>query len=204
MHPGGGGKVNGPPVDPDYPVLQHTSDPFIFVSMNDAHLRYPIGTFKTPDSIQPADLARWIATIADFPRALRKLVSPLTEQQLDTAYRIGGWTVRQVVHHCADSHLNAYVRFKLALTEDNPVIKPYEEARWAELPDSRLPIGASLSLLDGLHERWSMLLSGLDGTQLQRTYTHPEHGKAFPLDEAIGMYAWHCAHHLAHVRLVTG
>ncbi|MGV3762672.1 YfiT family bacillithiol transferase [Parapedobacter sp.] len=148
-------------------------------------------------------LENWMETIGSFPELLSLEVALLTDEQLDTPYREGGWTIRQVVHHCADSHMNAFVRFKLALTEDNPVIKPYHEALWAELHDTKsLPVASSLFILKGLHHRWYQLLKSLDDASLKRKYTHPERGQEFALDETIGMYAWHCNHHLAHIKSV--
>lgn len=160
-------------------------------------LRFPVGRYTMPDA-DPATYARLIDEIAAAPAALRAAVADLTDAQLDTPYRDGGWTVRQVVHHVPDSHMNAYVRFKLALTEDAPRIKPYEEARWAELPDSKLPTAGSLALLDALHERWVVLLRAMTPEQFERTYDHPEMGSV-PLRGALGIYAWHGRHHVAHV-----
>jgi hypothetical protein len=171
--------------------------------MEEHNLRYPIGQFDKPPVITTHVLENWIETIGSFPELLSFEVALLADEQLDTPYREGGWTIRQVVHHCADSHMNAFARFKLALTEDNPVIKPYNEALWAELSDSKsLPVAPSLFTLKGLHYRWYNLLKNLDKESLKRKYTHPEHGQEFTLDEAIGMYAWHCSHHLAHVKSV--
>jgi hypothetical protein len=144
--------------------------------------------------------AACVTRIAAAPAALRAAVAGLSDAQLDTPYRPGGWTVRQVVHHVPDSHLNAYVRIRLALTEDTPTIKPYEEARWAELPDARsLPVEASLTLLEALHARWVTLLGGLGAADGARRLRHPEHGRLMTVDELIAMYAWHGEHHVAHV-----
>ena len=165
--------------------------------MSDA--RFPIGRFSFDGDVSDAARAARIADIEAAPRLLRAAVEGMSERQLDTPYREGGWTVRQVVHHVPDSHLNAYVRFKLALTEDTPRIKPYEEARWAQLPDARLPIDVSLALLDALHERWVTLLRTLSPDDLaSRAYDHPENGVT-PLRVALGLYAWHGKHHTAHV-----
>ncbi len=166
-------------------------------------LRYPIGRFKKPKLITKQELSSCIGVIAGFPQEINKEVLSLTDEQLDTPYRKDGWTVRQVVHHCADSHMNAFIRFKLALTETNPVIKPYREALWAALPDSTTHLAPSLSLLKGLHERWGILLESLDDGDLKRAYVHPEHGRPVPLGEVVALYAWHCKHHLAHIRLVS-
>src|SRR5690349_4168525 len=141
-------------------------------------LRYPIGRFDSSRELEAADVAVAIDAIAAAPARLREAVAGLDDAQLDTPYRPGGWTVRQLVHHVADSHLNAYVRFRLALTEDGPTIKPYLEALWAELPDARqAPVEVSLALLDALHARWVMLLRTLSATDLERTFVHPEHGR---------------------------
>ena len=166
---------------------------------SDTDLRYPVGRYAPPPEISADQRARWIDTIAAAPAMLRRAVQGLTDAQLDTPYRPGGWTVRQVAHHVPDSHLNADVRFQLALTEDAPTIKPYDEARWAELPDSRAPIAGSLQLLESLHERWVRLLRAMSDADWTRTYVHPEHGRAMAMDYVLGMYAWHCEHHVAHV-----
>ena len=172
--------------------------------MKEQNLKYPIGKFVKPLVISPAELENWIEIIRTFPEALKRETEPMSDNLLDTPYREDGWTVRQVVHHCADSHINAFTRFKLALTEDNPVINPYNEALWAELSDSKsLPVEFSLSILKGLHHRWYVVLKNMDENMLKRKYTHPENGTELTLDEAIGLYAWHCNHHLAHIKLVS-
>jgi hypothetical protein len=161
--------------------------------------RYPIGPFAYPGTATAAERRSRIDEIAAAPAALRSAVRGLGDAQLDTPYRDGGWTVRQVVHHVPDSHVNAYVRMKLALTEDRPVIKPYEEKRWAELPDGRAgAVEPSLSLLDHLHERWVRLLRALDANDFTRTLHHPEAG-TLDLDYLVAMYAWHGRHHVAHI-----
>jgi hypothetical protein len=163
-------------------------------------LRYPIGAFQFVGDVLPRTRERRIAEIAAAPDHLREAVAGLSPAQLDTPYRPGGWTVRQVVHHLPDSHLNAYTRIKLALTEDEPTIKPYEEARWAELPDARTgPVEPSLALLESLHQRWLLLLRQLRPSDFERRFRHPEHGRIFIVDEAVAMYAWHGRHHVAHV-----
>jgi hypothetical protein len=166
--------------------------------------RFPIGRFDRPSApLNPGARAAYVDEIERMPSALRALTAGLTDRQLDTPYRQAGWTVRQVVHHLPESHMNAYVRFKLALTEDTPLIKTYEEARWAELPDATsAPIGMSLDLLDALHRRWVTLLRSLTPAQFERTYRHPELG-VMTLDAALALYAWHGTHHTAHVRLVA-
>jgi hypothetical protein len=162
-------------------------------------LRYPIGPFRRPESLADAERGRAIEAIAATPSNMRAAVGGLTEAQLDTPYRPGGWTVRQVVHHVPDSHLNAYVRFKLALTEDQPTIKPYAEDRWARLPDSRdTPVETSMVLLERLHERWVILLRAMSPESFARTLHHPEMG-VLNLDQLLALYEWHSAHHVAHV-----
>ena len=170
--------------------------------MNDLeNLRYPIGRFVRVT--QPLDHAARAAAIADLeqaPDALRRLVAGLADAQLDSPYRPGGWTIRQVVHHVPDSHVNAYVRMKLAVTEDTPHIRPYEEGRWAELPEAKsAPVAMSLDLLAALHRRWVAFLRALPDHEFAKTFQHPEWGRV-ALDEAIAMYAWHGRHHAAHVR----
>ncbi|HEX5436063.1 MAG TPA: putative metal-dependent hydrolase [Gemmatimonadaceae bacterium] len=163
-------------------------------------LRYPIGRFALDGPITASTRQEWLDDIARAPAALRAAVQGLSAEQLDTPYRPGGWTVRQLVHHVPDSHLNAYVRCKLALTESEPTIKPYDEARWAELPDSRIvPIDISLAMLDALHVRWVALLRALTPAELERTVRYPEHGRTVTIDEMVGLYAWHGRHHVAHV-----
>lgn len=160
--------------------------------------RYPVGKFHRPKAIAGSDREVMIRDIEGAPSKMRAAVAMLADSQLDTPYREGGWTVRQVVHHVADSHMNAYCRFKLALTETDPVIKTYEEARWAELADSRGPIDMSLVLLEALHERWVLLLRSLQEGDWSRTFRHPEWGN-IRLDTTLALYAWHCRHHTAHV-----
>ena len=165
--------------------------------MND-DLRYPVGRYTTGGQITREQREEWLAQVAEAPARLRAAVQGLSDAQLDTPYRDGGWTVRQVAHHVADSHMNAYIRLKLGLTEDAPAIKTYDEAAWANLPDMRQPIEVSLVLLEKLHERWVPLLRALDEGQWKRTFRHPEWGQ-ITLDDALGMYAWHGRHHVAHV-----
>jgi len=163
-------------------------------------LKYPIGKFDKPSVITEDILKEWISDISTFPKRLLREVINLTDEQLDTPYRPNGWTIRQVVHHCADSHMNSLTRLKLALTEDQPTIKPYFEERWAELLDTKnMPIQPSLKMIEGIHERWTVLLNNLTDEQYGRIFIHPEHGKTFRVDENIGVYAWHCNHHLAHI-----
>ncbi|HZG55357.1 YfiT family bacillithiol transferase [Paenibacillus sp.] len=165
-------------------------------------LKYPIGTYETREEIDLQTRLSWIEDIASLPRLLREAVESLPPGRLDEPYRPGGWTARQVVHHVADSHMNAFVRLKLALTEDEPTIKPYREERWAELPDSLgLPVEPSLQLLEALHLRWATVLRGLDEAAWARTFIHPASGRT-DLANHAGSYAWHGRHHTAHVRLL--
>lgn len=161
-------------------------------------LKYPIGRYKAEKSATPRDVARWIDEIEQFPSKLRSGVHSLTDDQLETPYREGSWTIRQLIHHIADSHLNGYLRIKLVLTEDCPVIKPYEQDSWAELVDSSMETDASLDLLSGLHKRWAQLLKSLGEKQLVREFIHPESGRSV-VKSLIGGYAWHGKHHLAHI-----
>lgn len=167
--------------------------------MTDEQMQYPVGQFKSPVSYTTEDIRKWTATIRELPGKLRQAIITLNEKQLDTPYRTGGWTLRQVVHHVADSHMNCITRFKLALTEGNPTIKPYEEADWALLPDYRLPVEPSLKMLEGIHLRWVALLEGLTEEQWNRTFVHPASGETMQLKKALALYAWHSKHHLAHV-----
>lgn len=162
-------------------------------------LRYPIGKSDMKTPLANGERAQRIDFIAALPAQLRKAVSGLTDAQLDTPYRPGGWTVRQVVHHVADSHMNAFIRFRLGLTEDNPTIKPYDEKAWCELPDTKhLPVEISLNLLDALHERMVHLLRSVPPSNFQRQIYHPENGP-MTLDAVVSLYAWHGQHHTAHV-----
>jgi uncharacterized damage-inducible protein DinB len=167
------------------------------LSMTDP--RYPIGKFVFEGTIDAAQRQRWIEEVASQPSRLREAVAGLSDAQLDMPYREGGWTVRQVTHHVPDSHMNSYIRFKLALTEDNPTIKPYEEAAWANLADSKLPVEVSLRLLEAVHERWVVLLKSLTDADYQKTFVHPQSGKTSELARVLGLYAWHGNHHIAHV-----
>jgi DinB superfamily len=161
-------------------------------------IRYPIGRFARPAQVTDKALSDAVDVLASLPAKMRSAVAGLSASQLDTPYRSDGWTVRQVVHHVADSHMNAYIRCKLALTEDEPTIRPYDEARWAELVDSDTSIDDSLAVLDGLHGRWVALLRGLKPGEAARTLVHPESG-VWGVDQLVLLYGWHSAHHLAHI-----
>jgi uncharacterized damage-inducible protein DinB len=160
--------------------------------------RYPIGQFSSTHPIANEGRAAQIETLRQLPARLRAAVAGLSDAQLDTPYREGGWTVRQLVHHVADSHANAYVRFKLALTEDGPTIKPYDEAAWARLADSRLPVDVSLPVIDGLHARWVALIESFSEDDFKRVFLHPERGPQ-DLATTLALYAWHSRHHTAHI-----
>jgi uncharacterized damage-inducible protein DinB len=162
-------------------------------------LRYPIGEFDRNFDTSPAARSERIMTITELPERLAEAVDELTEEQLDTEYRPGGWTVRQTVHHVADSHANSLIRFKLALTEDEaPTIRPYYEDRWAELSDSKLPIGVSLNMIESIHTRWVTLMDSMSEEDFQKKFVHPETGE-WTLEGALAMYAWHSKHHTAHI-----
>ena len=161
-------------------------------------LRYPVGKFNHTGPISKEQRQLWIEEIAALPARLFIAVDGLSDEQLDTPYRPDAWTVRQVVHHVPDSHLNSYVRFKWTLTEEKPTIKPYDEKGWAMLPDSREPIALSLSLVEALHRRWVKLLLEMQDADFERTFHHPDDG-VVALGEALGIYAWHGRHHVAHI-----
>ena len=163
-------------------------------------LRYPIGKFIPPVKCTPEEIKQWINTIEELPGKLKKAVEGLTDAQLNTPYREGGWTLRQVIHHLPDSHINCYIRIKLALTEDNPTIKPYMEERWAELNDARNGnIEMSLHLLEAIHRRMVVVMRDLSPQELERTFYHPENKTTTPLKNVIALYSWHSNHHLAHI-----
>ncbi len=165
--------------------------------MND--LRYPIGRFEPREQYSQQDITEAIGKIQSLPTRLAKAIAGLTDAQLDTPYREGGWTVRQVVHHVADSHMNAYIRTKWTLTEDTPIIKAYLEKLWAQTAENSSPPAVSIDLLSALHQRWVSLLNTLTPSQLQMSFNHPQTGKQVPLDRMIAMYAWHGDHHLTHI-----
>jgi hypothetical protein len=163
-------------------------------------LRYPTGRFVIPEAYTEELRREWIGELTALPRLANAAVRGLDDRRLDTPYRPDGWTVRQVVHHLPDSHLNAYMRFRLALTEQEPTIRPYYEDRWAELPDARqAPVEVSLALLEALHARWVTLLRTIRSDDWLRIFVHPEHGRRMTLNETLAMYAWHGRHHVAHI-----
>ena len=167
--------------------------------MDTPDLRYPVGKFKFPETVSVDDRNRFIDEIAGTPERLKAAVAGLSAEHLDTPYRPGGWTVRQLVHHVPESHMNSYIRYKWALTEDEPTIKPYFEDRWAELSDARTsPVEPSLALLESLHQRWVTLLRGLTEEDWKRTFRHPDLGLV-RLDQNAALYAWHGRHHVAHI-----
>ena len=163
-----------------------------------ADLRYPIGRREAVSALTPEQRAACIAQIAAAPGELRRAVRGLDDRQLDTPYRDGGWTVRQVVHHVPDSHMHAYLRCKFLLTEQQPTIKPYDQGTWANTPETRSPVEVSLALLEALHRRWVLLLDGVRPSDFARTLNHPENG-VMTLDAIVAMYAWHGRHHTAHI-----
>lgn len=170
---------------------------------SDEHLRYPVGRFTPKESYSPQELKEFIAQIEQFPAQVEKMAASFTATQLDTPYRDGGWTARQVLHHLPDSHMNAYIRFKWTLTESNPVIKAYDEKGWAETPDTKAHPAASISLLKALHAKWVVLLTALDEAQTKRQFIHPDTQRHLSLARMMATYAWHGLHHLGHLRIVA-
>lgn len=163
-------------------------------------LRFPIGKFKEPRTYDESQISSMIQTLAEAPTLYEKAVAGLSEEQLDTPYRPEGWSIRQVIHHVPDSHMNAYIRFHWSLTEENPTIKAYNEADWAQLPYLKeVPIEVSLSILKSIHARWVILLENLTALDFEKTYSHPEYGKVFKLKTVLAQYAWHSQHHLGHI-----
>ena len=164
-------------------------------------LRFPVGEFQKPDHISSATITSWIQDIENLPQAIEDATRNLNSEQLQWQYRSEGWNIKQVVHHCADSHMNSLIRFKLALTENSPTIRPYYEDRWATLVDGNDDnLEDTLYLLKGLHAKLGKLLRNISEDELSREFVNPEHGKRFRLDETIGTYAWHSNHHLAHIK----
>ncbi len=167
------------------------------------HLQYPIGPFQRPSALTTDQRQQLIEEIQTFPTAFRKEGIALAPDQLDQTYRPGGWTARQVIHHVPDSHMNAYIRFKWALTESGPTIKAYQEDRWAELPDTRvMPAELSFGLLDALHQRWTTLMHLMEDKDWAKTYLHPDGNRIWRLDQALALYAWHGKHHLGHLAII--
>ncbi|NOQ73203.1 MAG: putative metal-dependent hydrolase [Crocinitomix sp.] len=168
--------------------------------MNIEALKFPIGEYVAPNNIDQKQINEWISEIESFPKRLAILTNDLSKAELNLVYRPEGWNIKQVVHHCADSHMNAMIRFKLTLTEDSPTIRPYFEDRWAILPDSLDDdLSASIQILTGLHKKWGNVMRNLSTEELKREFIHPEHGQRFSLAETVGTYAWHSNHHLAHI-----
>ena len=162
--------------------------------------KFPIGQFQKPENICDIKLDEYINVIKNFPGKLKNLIEDFTDDQLDTQYREGGWTVRQLVNHLADSHINSFMRLKLALTEENPTIRPYDEAKWAELQDSlNMPVKPAMRMLKGTHQRWTALLKSMTNKQFERTFHHPEQNQDSDLRTYLAHYAWHCDHHFAHI-----
>lgn len=163
-------------------------------------LKFPIGEFQKPKTITKQHIENWIASIETLPKSIISITKNLSEKELNYKYRPNGWTIKQVVHHCADSHINSLIRFKLTLTEDSPTIRPYFEDRFAELNDYSDSIDASISILIGVHKKLAILLKNFNQEALKREFIHPEHGQRFSIEETIGIYAWHSDHHLAHIK----
>lgn len=163
-------------------------------------LRFPIGEFKKPELITKTHIDGWINAIEHLPQSIIAITKDLTEEELNYRYRPDGWSIKQVVHHCADSHMNSIVRFKLTLTEDSPTIRPYFEDRFAKLIDYKEPIDTAISILEGVHKKLTILLNNLNESDLKREYVHPEYGLRYSIEEAIGVYGWHSNHHLAHIK----
>lgn len=169
--------------------------------MNLEALKFPIRKFQFDSDVTRQQLQHWITTIQSFSQEIEKTTQSLTTEQLNWRYRPDGWSIKQVVHHLADSHMNALIRIKLALTEDSPVIRPYEEARWAELCDGLSnDISASLKIINGVHEKWAHVLKNLSDEQWNKMYFHPQHQRLLSIKEGLGIYDWHCKHHLAHIK----
>lgn len=169
------------------------------------HLQYPIGKFEYGQSYTKSKIRENIDYLKIFPPILIAKTAHLSDQTLDKPYRPDGWTVRQVIHHLADSHVNAYIRTKLLLSEVNPTINPYKEKVWAEMEDAkRMPIDVSLQIIEGIHKRWTTALDNASNDDFTRIYTHPEYGRTFDLAEVVALYAWHSRHHLAHITSVKG
>ncbi|OHX67767.1 YfiT family bacillithiol transferase [Flammeovirga pacifica] len=164
--------------------------------------QFPIGKCPTEFNITAHNIGKWISIISSFPEDIKRLIKNKSIDEINYKYRENGWKVKQVIHHCADSHMNSFIRFKLALTEENPTIRPYFEDRWGTLIDAHdNDLTSSIALLEGLHKKWVLLLNSLNDKELIRTFIHPENQQKITLAENIGIYAWHCEHHLAHIRI---
>ncbi|MCI4667128.1 MAG: putative metal-dependent hydrolase [Bacteroidia bacterium] len=171
--------------------------------MNLEERKYPVGKYQAPEIIDASQRESWMMELDAFPAKFRQLAESLTADQLNSPYREGGWTGRQVIHHVPDSHMNAYLRFRWALTEDNPMIKAYDEQAWAMMTDyQNMDISASLNFLDSLHKKWVQVQSHMDEKDWLRTYRHPEDGKTYRLDQVLGMYVWHGNHHFGHLKII--
>ncbi len=167
-------------------------------------LKYPVGEFKIQGEFSESQIKSFINDIRDFPGLVKKQVKKLNENDLDSPYRPGGWSIRQVIHHCADSHMNSFIRFKLALTEDNPTIKGYQEDLWANgLDYKEMPITPSIQILEGLHARWAKILESMRPVDFKKTFYHPEMKKTIALDRNLALYSWHSKHHLGHIKLIS-
>lgn len=164
------------------------------------NLKYPIGEYKIPENLTEVQLEHWIHDIEKLPSFIIKLTENLSEKELNYPYRPNGWTIRQVVHHLADSHMNSIIRFKLAMTEEVPTIRPYYEDHWANLADYKESIDTAISIITGVHQKLGILLKSFSKEDLRRQFIHPEHDKHFSIEETIGMYAWHSNHHLEHIK----
>ena len=171
---------------------------------NDDALRYPVGKFAPKESYTPAEISELISNIEQLPKKIEDLVKGFSEKQLETVYRDGGWTARQVLHHIPDSHMNAYVRFKWTLTEETPLIKAYDEKAWAQTPEVKADPSLSIAFLKALHAKWVVLLRGLKPNDLERQFIHPDTKKHVRLDRLVAMYSWHGEHHLGHLKIIAG
>jgi hypothetical protein len=165
------------------------------------HLQYPIGRFNFPTEVSETDLAKWKSTISSFPELLKNTLNGMKESDLDLIYRPKGWTARQVIHHIADSHTHALIRFKWSLTEDKPMIKPYNEDEYAKLSDYALPIDSALLILQGVHTKWKHIIENMNEIDWKKGYNHPQSGQFFSLEKACALCAWHCMHHLGHIEI---
>ncbi|MFZ5553283.1 MAG: YfiT family bacillithiol transferase [Bacteroidota bacterium] len=170
------------------------------ITENTEKLKYPIGRYTKPAAVTTERIEEWKKSIETFPERLRKETENLTDAELNYRYRPESWTIRQLIHHCADSHMNAFIRFKLALTEDHPTVKPYDENKWSELLDTKIGLpDFSVKIIEGLHHRWVLVLQSMSSSDYKKTFYHPENKNTVSLDECLAQYAWHAEHHLAHI-----